>query len=221
MKERIMRLCKRLKKFSLDDIILISELEEGDILAILNELEQEKVIDNNDGYYVYLKSASEKRLNKPICFQYHSKQEIEYMLKGFCADVETRKMINLFGLGHNVLDKFYGIFRASIYDKQKMELLKHFQKKPKIAQERIYMNKKVFLYLYNHKLYVSEKYLVSKDAIKHKEHERLEIKKIYLRSYRKVLSTCYEINFHLHLAEELWKYGKSFDEKQKLLTKMI
>ena len=56
---------------------------------------------------------------------------------------------------------------------------------------------------------------------KHKEQERLEIKNIYLRSYRKVLSRSFAHKFHLHLAEEIWKYGKSFEEEYSALNKML
>ena len=83
------------------------------------------------------------------------------------------------------------------------------------------MNTKVYLYLYNHNLYVSEKYLVNKDARKHKEQERLEIKNIYLRSYRKVLNRSFINKFHLHLAEEIWKYGKSYEEEFSLINKLL
>ena len=75
-----------------------------------------------------------------------------------------------------------------IYERQLKELLEHFEKTPKMPQERVYMNTKVYLYLCNGKLHVSEKYLVSKDTQKHREKERLKIKNIYLKSYRKVLS---------------------------------
>lgn len=83
------------------------------------------------------------------------------------------------------------------------------------------MNTKVYLYLYDNKLFVSEKYLVSKDARKHTEAERLEIKNIYLRSYRKVLSRSFAHKFHLHLAEELWKWGKEFSERYRSLYKLL
>ena len=83
------------------------------------------------------------------------------------------------------------------------------------------MNTKVYLYLYEHKLFVSDKYLISKDARKHTNDERLEIKNIYLRSYRKVLSRSFAHRFHLHLAEELWKYGKDFPERYSGINTLL
>ena len=130
-------------------------------------------------------------------------------------------MIDLFGFTKHVMNNFYAYLRTVIYDRQYKELLKYFDKCPKLPQERVYMNTKVYLYLYNHKLYVSQKYLANKEAKKHKEQERLEIKNIYLRSYRKVLSRSFAHKFHLHLAEEIWKYGKSFEEEYSALNKML
>ena len=171
MKERILQLCKRLNKFSLDEIETVSEIDSTKILPFLNEF------------------------------------------TSFCADVEAQKTMLIFNFSKHVANKFYQYFRTSLYENQKMELLKHFEKNPKVGQERIYMTAKVYLYLYNDKLYVSDKLLKSKDAIKHTNEERLEIKNIYLRSFRKVLSRSFAHRFHIHLAEEIWKWGKDYNQR--------
>ena len=94
-------------------------------------------------------------------------------MRGFCSDVEALKMINIFDVSKHVINNFYQYFRTVIYEKQLKELMLNFEKTPKIPQERIYMKTKAYLYLYNHKLYVSEKYLTSKNAHKHTNDERL------------------------------------------------
>ena len=224
MKDRILRLCKRLNKFTLDEISTIADDVEGSVLELLliTFVQEGKLTLRNDLYF-YNKEFSKNniRVKLPQFFQHHSKQEIDYIIKGFCADVEVLKMIDLFGYSKHVMNNFYQYFRTIIYEQQKNELLKYFDKQPKIAQERVYMNTKVYLYLYNHTLYVSDKYLISKDACKHTNDERLEIKNIYLRSYRKVLSRSFAHRFHLHLAEELWKWGKEFDDKYKILNCLL
>ena len=223
MKERILKLCKRLNKFSLDEIETISEIDSEELKPIIDSLILEERLTYCDRSYYYNKKVCIKQQisNLPLFFDFHKKQDIEYIIRGFCADVEVLKMIDLFTLSKVVIDKFYKYFRTIIYLEQYKELLQLFEKYPKLPQERVYMNTKVYLYLYNHKLYVSEKYLVNKDAKKHKEQERLEIKNIYLRSYRKVLSRSFAHKFHLHLAEEIWKYGKSFEEEYSALNKML
>lgn len=129
--------------------------------------------------------------------------------------------MDLFGFSKHLMNKSYQYFRTVIYENQRQELLKYFEKTPKMPLERIYMNTKTYLYLYDGELFVSDKYLISKDARKHTEAERLEIKNIYLRSYRKVLSRSFAHKFHLHLAEEVWKYGKEFDERYNFMLKML
>ena len=79
----------------------------------------------------------------------------------------------------------------------------------------------MFLYVYNNRLFVSDKVLKSTQCIAYKESERLEIKKQYLRSFRKVQNNNYKHNFHLHIAEEIWKYGKIFQKRYELLKALI
>lgn len=156
MKDRILQLCKRLNKFSLDEIETVSEMDSTKILPILNEFIFEKILLKKQNVYYYQKKNRDLSLKLPLMFQYHSNQDIDYIIKGFCTDVEVKKMIEIFSISKNVMDKFYGYFRTVLYEKQKNELLKCFEKVPRIGQERIYMNAKVYLYLYNHKLYVSD-----------------------------------------------------------------
>ncbi len=182
MKERILKLCKRLNKFSLDEIETISKIDSSELKPIIDDLIQEERLTYCDGTYYYNKRVCKKQQTSklPLFFEFHKKQDIEYIIRGFCTNVEVLKMIDLFGFTKHVMNNFYAYLRTVIYDIQYKELLKYFEKYPKLPQERVYMNTKVYLYLYNHKLYVSQKYLANKDARKHKEQERLEIKNIYL-----------------------------------------
>ena len=222
MRERVLRLCRRLDKFTLDEISTIAEdVDETVLELLLLTLVQEGKLIFRDNIYLYNKKQCSNNQRLSQFFQHHSKTDIDYIIKGFCIDIEVLKMIDLFGFSKHVMNNFYQYIRTTIYEKQKKELLKYFEKSPKIPQERIYMNTKVYLYLYDHKLFVSDKYLISKDARKHTNDERLEIKNIYLRSYRKVLSRSFAHRFHLHLAEELWKYGKTFNEKYVNLNRIL
>lgn len=224
MKERILKLCKRLDKFSLEDIVVIADdIQEQVLELLLLTLVHEKRLIQKNGIYFYNKNSFKNKsiLNQSKFLQYHSIEDADYMIKGFCADLEVFKMIYILDFTKHSTTMFYNYFRSLIYETQKVELLKYFEQVPKLPQERVYMNTKVYLYLYDKKLFVSEKYLESKEAKKHTESERLEIKKIYLRSYRKVMNRSYTVKFHLHLTEELWKYGKSFKERYKILNQLF
>lgn len=222
MRERILRLCKRLDKFSFDEIQTISEINFIDLLSVLESLVGEKRLFKQSNLYFYNKNFMKNSLIKvPQFFQHHSKLDINYIIKGFCLDIEVLKMIDLFGFSKHVLNNFNQYFRTVLYTKQKNELLNYFKNNPKIAQERSYMDAKAYLYLYNGNLYVSDKFLKSPNSQKHTEMERLEIKNIYLRSFRKVLSRSFAHKFHLHLAEEIWKYGKNFKQQYSQLKLMM
>ncbi len=222
MKERILRLCKRLDKFTFEEVLEITEdIEEQDLKNIFVNLISENRLIHKNGIYFYNKQiAKTKQINQyPLFFQFHNKTEIEYILKGFCANIEVLKMKDLLGISKNVIDKFYNYFRTQIYEKQKQELLKYYDKNPKIGLERKFMSAKIYLYLYNDNLFVSDKKLFTKnDEIKHSEVERLKVKNIYVRSFRKAQNRAFAYKFHLHLAEEIWRYGKDFRKLYKTLN---
>ena len=120
MKDKILLLCKRLKQFSLNEIVTVTELDQEEVQYILDELIDEKQIKQDGNTYKYIKKTQLTRQNikLPQIFQYHSNKEIDYIIKGFCSDIEVKKMINVFGIGKNVMDKFYSYFRTRLYDLQ-------------------------------------------------------------------------------------------------------
>ena len=225
MKERILRLCKRLDKFTFEEVLEITEnIEEQDLKNIFDNLISENKLIHMNGIYFYNKQlVKTKQINMyPLFFQFHNKTEIEYILKGFCANIEVLKIKDFLGISKNVVDKFYNYFRTQIYEKQKQELLKYYDKNPKIGLERKFMSAKIYLYLYNGNLFVSDKNLCTKNnEIKHSESERLKVKNSYLRSFRKVQNRTFAYKFYLHLAEEVWRYGKDFKKLYVDLTNII
>lgn len=225
MKERILRLCKRLDKFTFEEVLEITEdIEEQDLKNIfVNLISENKLIQKNGIYFYNKQIAKTKQISQyPLFFQFHNKIEIEYIIKGFCANIEVLKIKDFLGISKNVVDKFYNYFRTLIYEKQKQELLKHYDKNPKIVLERKFMSAKIYLYLYNNNLFVSDKKLCTKnEEIKYSESERLKVKNIYLRSFRKVQNRTLAYKFHLHLAEEIWRYGKDFKKLYVDLSNII
>ncbi len=225
MKERILRLCKRLDKFTFEEVLEITEnIEEQDLKNIFDNLISENKLIHMNGIYFYNKQlVKTKQINMyPLFFQFHNKTEIEYILKGFCANIEVLKIKDFLGISKNVVDKFYNYFRTQIYEKQKQELLKYYDKNPKIGLERKFMSAKIYLYLYNGNLFVSDKNLCTKNnEIKHSESERLKVKNSYLRSFRKVQNRTLAYKFYLHLAEEVWRYSKDFKKLYVDLTNII
>ena len=100
--KRILKLCKRLNKFSLDEIETISEIDLSELKPIIDDLIQEERLTYCDGTYYYNKRVCKKQQTSKLqlFFEFHKKQDIEYIIKGFCADVEVLKMIDLFGFSN-------------------------------------------------------------------------------------------------------------------------
>ena len=189
MKDRIQKLCKRLNRFTLEEIALIAELDESEIKPILKNLIGEKLLIKHDNNYIYNNIEKEIKLKKrlPKIFEYHSQETIEMIINCFCAEIEVDKVIKILKPEKNCINKFFAYFRDQIYQKQLEELNHFFRKNPRIPRERDYMGKKIYLYFYNHKLFVTDKSLKHLNPKDYSENERLEIKNIYLNSYRKVL----------------------------------
>lgn len=58
MKQTILKIIKKIKRISLDDLIILSELDEKEIRPILDELLEEKMIFKISSFeYAYLKIA--------------------------------------------------------------------------------------------------------------------------------------------------------------------
>lgn len=223
MKDKILKLSKRLKSFSLNEIAIVLESEEKDIKPVLDELVLENRLSLTANTYLFNKQVSSRGcISKlPLFFHFHSPQIVDLILKGFCEDISVNKLANLLSTGRIPINKFYSYFRQIIYDKQKSELEQYFKNTPRIGRERKWFDATVFLYIYNNRLFVSDKILKSTQCISYKESERLEIKKQYLRSFRKVQNNNYKHNFHLHIAEEIWKYNKIFQKRYELLKALI
>ena len=83
MKDKVLRLCKRLDKFTLDEIETISELNSEVLLPLLEMFVKNKKLIKKGKIYQYNKNASSylAKNRLPQRYQHHSKQDIDYMIK--------------------------------------------------------------------------------------------------------------------------------------------
>ena len=99
MKDRMLKLGKRVDKFTFDEILSIADdIDESVLKLMLQTLEHEHYLKQDNSNYIYIKRHSSKRQcsRLPLFFQFHSNETIDFMIKGFCADVEAAKMMNIF-----------------------------------------------------------------------------------------------------------------------------
>lgn len=140
MKERILRLCKRLSKFTIDEIYTISELEPNKLLPIINKLISEDILVQVNGIYFYSKKQSISA--KYSIFKYYSKVTIDFVLKCFCESINTTKTSHIISIGEDQVQNFYTIFRTLIYERQEKWLRNYYVQKPQNARRRKFFTNK-------------------------------------------------------------------------------
>ena len=134
MKDRILQLCKRLNKFTLDEIVTISEIPADNLLPVLNELICENKLSLDDNVYSYQKK--QKVTDKYSIFKYYPKATIDVILKCFCESIITTKVSHILSIGEPQVQKFYTIFRTLIYDKQKKLLDNYYLNNPQNTRHK-------------------------------------------------------------------------------------
>lgn len=223
MNDQLLRTCKRLNKFTLEELEIITETDKSALKPVLEEfITSEKLIFRNELYFYNNEKTTEKAMLKlPLLFQYNTQENIELILKAFCADIPSTKTESLIGLNCNVVCKFNKFFRKSIYEKQKSELEKYFNKDPQISRSRVFFGKTMYFYFYNNRLYISEKLLRAPDSKNFKKQQIQEFKKIYSFLTRVTSHNSNETNLPHNLAEMIWRRNKSFEQLLSELKELL
>ena len=210
MKERILRLCKRLSKFTLDEISTISELAPDRLLPIINELIFESKLLQENGVYFYTKKQSISA--KYSIFKYYPKVTIDLVLRCFCESISTTKVSHILSIGEDQVQKFYTIFRMLIYERQEKWLRDFYVQEPQNARHRKFFDQEVYLYIYNKQVFVSEILLQSPDDKPLNPNDKAEFSKIYCYLTRNLIHNQSVHNLNYKIAETLWRRNKNFNE---------
>lgn len=219
MKDQILRLCKRMEKFTFDDILLISEIDSEILKPILNELITDNKLKLNNGYYKFVNGAKIEK-PKPSVMKYYPIDILDTVLRCYCADITSLQASLVIGLYHNQILKIYKYFRSEIYNRQFEELEKQYLNKPQFAKHPTFMEQKATLYMYNHQVYVAEVPFKSKKN-RLAKNDNAEYKKIYCYLKRAINHNSMSVNMHHKIAEAIWKRNKSFEERYSDLKYLI
>ena len=96
MKDKVLKLCRRLKSCTLSDLSAFIEIDEKIIETILLYLEQESLIQNQNGLITIAETKKKKsdinNKNLHLMFQYRTDEEIDILLKGFCLEIPPQKL---------------------------------------------------------------------------------------------------------------------------------
>ena len=220
MKNKVLKLCKRLSKVTASEIAPILMLDEKEVSNILNELvSEDKLTVREDLIYFYKEVESQK--SNPIFLEYHPKEESEFILKCYCIGVKTEQCAFLLGIGDATSQKYNMYFRKIIYQNQLAELKKYFNKKPKLPKMRTFYDTEVYFYMYDNKLFVVDKPLKSNIDYQHTRDEKLRIKVLYSRLRRSINHSNKKKFMHHHVAEGILRMHLSDVELIDYLKKYI
>lgn len=213
MKDRILRLCKRLDKFTLDDISIIADdIEESVLQFLLISLEQEGKIIQNNGMYFYIKKKTTP--NIIAVFQRIPKSSIDLVIRCYCSEIPANKTFQVVNLSENTILKLYNFIREFLYNRQYKYLQKLYNKCPQKGRMRKFFNaQNAYFYIYNNHVYIIDKLLHStKEEKSFSRSEIQEFKKIYCYLSRTESHNKNKVNLYYKLAEALWRRNKTFDE---------
>ena len=219
MKDKILQLCRRLNKFTIDEIATISEIPADNLLAILNELISKNKLSLENNVYSYQKK--QKVSDKYSIFKYYPKATIDTILKCFCESIITTKVSHILSIGEPQVQKFYTIFRTLIYDKQKKLLDNYYLNNPQNARHRTFFNKEVYLYFYDGQVFISKNLLKSKNDKPLTAKDKADFTTIYCYISRNLTHNQNVHNLELRIAEIIWCKGKDFKSMYADLYNLI
>jgi len=125
--------------------------------------------------------------------------------------VKSKQASFLLDIGDATMQNFYKHFRQMIYERQLNALKTHFEHEPKIPKMRKFYDIPGYFYLYDDELFVVNKPLKTKrKKLLHTKEESLRIKVLYSRLRRSINHSQMKQNLAQHVAEHIWRYGKTF-----------
>lgn len=215
MKDKVLTLCRRLKKSTLNELSTFMEADEKVIETILLYLEQEGLIQNNNGVITLANTTTRKKCvnnkNLHLMFQHRTPEEQENIIKGFCLEIPPQKLSHLVNITTACTCDYYHLFRKLIYEYQHRRLLCNFIEKPQIGRYRTFYNKYAYFYVYRKQVYVTDTLLRASIEDNFKKDEIREFKKMYCYLARIESHNMNETYMYYRLAEYIWRREKDFD----------
>lgn len=216
MKDQILKLCKRLKKSTLNDILQLMEIQPEVLELAIMYLISEGDLQEKDGIYTVIEKTTKKgqieNKNLNLMFMFHSPETVDLIMRGFCALIPTQKLSHLVNVDDNCIGDFYRIFRNLIYERQLNELLNFYFTNPQQGRFRKFFEKYAYFYSYNNKIYVSKKFLQANREKNFTDAEIQDFKKVYSYLSRIESHNMNEVCLHQRLAEGIWRREKEFQE---------
>ena len=219
MRERVLRLCKRLDKFTLDEISTIAEdvdeavleedVDEAVLELLLLTLVQEGKLTLRNDLYFYNKQSFNKKYS---ILSYYPAKILDIVIRCFCLSIPAYKAKDVIGIADNSTVKLYTIFRELIYERQTNKLKSLYDKSPQQGRNRIFYDEEFSFYVYDNQVFVSENLFQSPEEKAFIKPEIQEFKKVYSYLTRFTSHNSNKVDLLQKLAEGIWRRNKGFEE---------
>ncbi len=225
-KDKVLKLCRRLKKCTLDDLISFLETDEDIIKTALLYLVNEGFIQEREELIIYMDKHQAKKghienKNLNLMIELRTPEETDIIIKGFCLEIPPHKLCELVNLKKSCVCNYYGVFRKMIYDKQFSSLLQLFFEKPQQGRYRKFYEKYAYFYVYNNQVFVCDKLLRASIENNFTKPEIREFKNMYCYLARIESHNINENYMFYRLAEYIWRRNKEYKDLYEDLIKLI
>ena len=210
MEEQILKLCKRLNKFKLKHLEILSEVPKAELLPILSKFFDENKLIKQENEYLFQKSKLS--VQKYSIFKTYPAIINDIVLRCFCENINSIKTSHIVNIGEDQVQKIYTIFRTLIYQRQKQNLDFYYLKSPQKARHRKFFNQEVYLYLYSNQIFVSENLLKSSEDKTFSTAQKVEFTTIYCYLSRNLTHNKMATNLNCKIAETLWRRKREFKD---------
>ena len=210
MKERVLKLCRRLDKFTLDEISTITEdINESVLELLLLTLVQEGKLTFRNGLYFYNKQSFNKKYS---ILSYYPAKILDIVIRCFCLSIPAYKAKDIIAITESSTMQLYYIFRQLIYERQTKKLNFLYGKSPQQCRNRMFFDTEFHFYIYNNQVFVSEKLFQSREEKIFTKPEIQEFKKVYSYLTRFTSHNSNKVDLPQKLAEGIWRRNKEFKE---------
>ncbi len=210
MKERVLKLCRRLDKFTLDEISTIAEdIDESVLELLLLTLVQERKLTFRNGLYFYNKQSFNKKYS---ILSYYPAKILDIVIRCFCLSIPAYKVKDIIAITESSTMQLYYIFRQLIYERQTKKLNFLYGKSPQQCRNRMFFDTEFHFYIYNNQVFVSEKLFQSREEKIFTKPEIQEFKKVYSYLTRFTSHNSNKVDLPQKLAEGIWRRNKEFKE---------
>lgn len=226
MKDKVLKLCRRLRSCTINDLVEFIE-DENIVVETIKILEKERLIFNNGGIITVseLPPKSKNKVNNKnlnLMFQFRTDEEIDILIKGFCLSIPASKICYFINVKSQCASDYYCLFRKKIYDNQLKVLENLYLQNPQRARLRTFFDKIAYFYTYDKQIFVSEKILpTQKDERNYTKEEIREFKRVYCYLKRIEIRNINENYLYYRLADSIWRHEKSFEELYRDLVEII